>query len=480
MSIPKLSQGSPKRLRGDSGDSGVLRINGDRSEAESSEEVTGSTGAANQHAPRKFTEEELITHRIHREACEAKKQMYVDPSSGYKVFTEYAHLQRGKCCGSGCRHCPYGQVNVLGDGSSGGMRGEFIWCYSKPRQRSVRQQHFYRGTVKVSHSSSTWARLPAAALRDDGTSRRERQSCPVWICDQTGSSHNQLTGQAAPSSLSTSPSPSKNRHSSPAANGPNHNNVSSPRGSSLHSGHMDNRIPVTATGGQTHARPSCGRQMSPDKRKCGQIWTNMHTIPQEDALFPKEMEEGAVCVCVKVAVCSWSCSGGREGRQAAVAEQSREEIEGGVEGGMGSEGGGMVVLSGLKGGGGELVGRGRKRKWKKQGDVSSSSHLPTQAHVTGVHVTGIQLYSASLLPLFFLLLLLLLLLPKPPIPLPSHSFSFILSVFSPWFPAPQRILGEPSRLLLHPLPHFDSLPAPFSGHAWGVTESSLCTTVSVT
>ncbi|KAF3690722.1 putative protein C1orf53 [Channa argus] len=112
MSIPKLSQGSPKRLRGDSGDSGVLRINGDRSEAESSEEVTGSTGAANQHAPRKFTEEELITHRIHREACEAKKQMYVDPSSGYKVFTEYAHLQRGKCCGSGCRHCPYGQVNV--------------------------------------------------------------------------------------------------------------------------------------------------------------------------------------------------------------------------------------------------------------------------------------------------------------------------------------------------------------------------------
>uniref|UniRef100_A0A3Q0RT29 Uncharacterized protein n=1 Tax=Amphilophus citrinellus TaxID=61819 RepID=A0A3Q0RT29_AMPCI len=38
--------------------------------------------------------------------------MYVDPSSGYKVFTEHAHLQRGKCCGSACRHCPYGQVNV--------------------------------------------------------------------------------------------------------------------------------------------------------------------------------------------------------------------------------------------------------------------------------------------------------------------------------------------------------------------------------
>lgn len=28
----------------------------------------------------------------------------MDPFSGYKVFTEYAHLQRGKCCGSACRH----------------------------------------------------------------------------------------------------------------------------------------------------------------------------------------------------------------------------------------------------------------------------------------------------------------------------------------------------------------------------------------
>ncbi|MCB9316543.1 MAG: hypothetical protein H6574_05250 [Lewinellaceae bacterium] len=26
---------------------------------------------------------------------------------GYCVFTEYYLLQRGKCCGSGCRHCPY-------------------------------------------------------------------------------------------------------------------------------------------------------------------------------------------------------------------------------------------------------------------------------------------------------------------------------------------------------------------------------------
>ncbi|MGF1533932.1 MAG: DUF5522 domain-containing protein [Bernardetiaceae bacterium] len=28
--------------------------------------------------------------------------------NGYWVFTTYYHLLRGYCCGSGCRHCPYG------------------------------------------------------------------------------------------------------------------------------------------------------------------------------------------------------------------------------------------------------------------------------------------------------------------------------------------------------------------------------------
>ena len=31
---------------------------------------------------------------------------------GYFVFSELAHKQRGACCGNGCRHCPYGHVNV--------------------------------------------------------------------------------------------------------------------------------------------------------------------------------------------------------------------------------------------------------------------------------------------------------------------------------------------------------------------------------
>jgi hypothetical protein len=33
---------------------------------------------------------------------------YVGPD-GLLVFTREYHLARGVCCGSGCRHCPYGE-----------------------------------------------------------------------------------------------------------------------------------------------------------------------------------------------------------------------------------------------------------------------------------------------------------------------------------------------------------------------------------
>jgi cob(I)alamin adenosyltransferase len=43
---------------------------------------------------------------------------YIDPSTGFTVFTELLHLQRGKCCGNKCRHCPYGWMNVKSDKQS--------------------------------------------------------------------------------------------------------------------------------------------------------------------------------------------------------------------------------------------------------------------------------------------------------------------------------------------------------------------------
>ncbi|HUS01617.1 MAG TPA: DUF5522 domain-containing protein [Chitinophagaceae bacterium] len=37
---------------------------------------------------------------------------YLD-KKGLLVFTEKYLLQRGTCCGNGCRHCPYEYKNVL-------------------------------------------------------------------------------------------------------------------------------------------------------------------------------------------------------------------------------------------------------------------------------------------------------------------------------------------------------------------------------
>ena len=37
----------------------------------------------------------------------AAEDYYMDPKTGFMVFTERYLLKRGFCCDSGCRHCPY-------------------------------------------------------------------------------------------------------------------------------------------------------------------------------------------------------------------------------------------------------------------------------------------------------------------------------------------------------------------------------------
>ncbi len=55
-------------------------------------------------------EYEALINRLHEEACKAGKTAYRDPKTGYVVFTRLHHLGRGHCCESGCRHCPYREV----------------------------------------------------------------------------------------------------------------------------------------------------------------------------------------------------------------------------------------------------------------------------------------------------------------------------------------------------------------------------------
>mmetsp|Transcript_63239 Transcript_63239/g.184788 ORF Transcript_63239/g.184788 Transcript_63239/m.184788 type:complete len:466 (+) Transcript_63239:110-1507(+) len=52
-----------------------------------------------------------VVQRLHREAVARGLDTYVDPESGYEVFTA-SYLGSRACCGSGCRHCPWGHRNV--------------------------------------------------------------------------------------------------------------------------------------------------------------------------------------------------------------------------------------------------------------------------------------------------------------------------------------------------------------------------------
>ncbi|UOF02706.1 DUF5522 domain-containing protein [Bdellovibrio reynosensis] len=48
-----------------------------------------------------------IIKKLHEEAIKNGSDTYIDPLTGYQVFTEVFHKNRGYCCNSGCRHCPY-------------------------------------------------------------------------------------------------------------------------------------------------------------------------------------------------------------------------------------------------------------------------------------------------------------------------------------------------------------------------------------
>lgn len=43
----------------------------------------------------------------HDAAVAAGADGYSDPATGWWVFTAVALAAKGRCCGSGCRHCPW-------------------------------------------------------------------------------------------------------------------------------------------------------------------------------------------------------------------------------------------------------------------------------------------------------------------------------------------------------------------------------------
>lgn len=50
--------------------------------------------------------EQLVNSNFANHPLQENIHYYME--NGLVVFTELFHIQKGKCCGSGCRHCPYG------------------------------------------------------------------------------------------------------------------------------------------------------------------------------------------------------------------------------------------------------------------------------------------------------------------------------------------------------------------------------------
>lgn len=59
-----------------------------------------------------ISEYESPLDAAHRKACARGQKTYVDPETQGEVFTRAYLVERGYCCNQGCRHCPYGELNI--------------------------------------------------------------------------------------------------------------------------------------------------------------------------------------------------------------------------------------------------------------------------------------------------------------------------------------------------------------------------------
>jgi len=51
-----------------------------------------------------------LAQAAHDDAVAHGDPTYDDPESGLSVLTSVALRAQGRCCGSGCRHCPYDEA----------------------------------------------------------------------------------------------------------------------------------------------------------------------------------------------------------------------------------------------------------------------------------------------------------------------------------------------------------------------------------
>jgi hypothetical protein len=98
-----------------------------------------------------------------------KQSMYIDPQTGYSVFTAHSHLTRGFCCGNACRHCPFGHFACPPGVRRNHVLKEPLLLRTAASARRAKQRVVQRPYHSSSSSSSASANLsarpPKSALR---------------------------------------------------------------------------------------------------------------------------------------------------------------------------------------------------------------------------------------------------------------------------------------------------------------------------
>lgn len=75
--------------------------------------------------------------KVHRAAMDAGAATYVDPDTGYTVFTEHGLRARPRCCGSACRHCPWAHERVPPSVRAARIQQPAMLCGERPVSASV-------------------------------------------------------------------------------------------------------------------------------------------------------------------------------------------------------------------------------------------------------------------------------------------------------------------------------------------------------
>ena len=74
-------------------------------------------------------------HEAHRQAVDGRESCYIDPQTGFHVFTELGLRRRGTCCGSGCRHCPFQHESMpLPDRAARGQQPAWLTAARAPAE----------------------------------------------------------------------------------------------------------------------------------------------------------------------------------------------------------------------------------------------------------------------------------------------------------------------------------------------------------